>query len=90
MLGVGDTTPFLSVFADEAQAADFYATVPMDANESISSVGNIHAKYDILGRLGVSRAQVVAETLSTPTVAQDMLSIVKAFGQEKLQYWGVS
>ena len=87
---MGYTTPFLSVFADAVEAGDFYVTLPMNANESISSVGNLYAKYDILGKLAVLRAPDVAETLSTPTVAQDMMSIVRAFGQDKLQYWGVS
>ena len=88
--GVGETTPPLTVFSDEAQAAEFYAHTPLNANESISSVGRIHAMYDILGRLGENDAKAVAESISTPNVARDMLSIVHAFGQEKLQYWGVS
>ena len=32
----------------------------------------------------------VAERMSTPLVARDMLSIVEALGQDKLQYWGIS
>lgn len=46
--------------------------------------------YDIMGRLGENNAKAVAETISTPNVARDMLSIVQAFGRETLMYWGVS
>ena len=46
--------------------------------------------YDILGRLAENDARAVAETVSTPDVALDMLSIVQAFGRENLMYWGVS
>ena len=62
----------------------------MNVNESISSLGVIHAKYDIFNGLAVDRAKKVAESLSTPAVARDMMTIVTAFGQEKLKYWGVS
>ena len=78
------------MFEDPVEAGDFYVTLPMNANESIASVGSLYAKNDIMGKLAVLRAQDVAETLTTPTVAQDMMSIIGAFGQDKLQYWGVS
>lgn len=38
----------------------------------------------------MDRVQLVAESVSTPAVATDMLNIVKAFGQDKLNYYGVS
>ena len=43
-----------------------------------------------LGDLAAERMQGVAEHVSTPVVARDMLNIVEALGHEKLQYWGFS
>lgn len=88
--GVGETTPFLSIFKDPAEALQWYATYPPDLNESISSFGRAFAQTQILGKLAVDRAEKVAEAVTTPTVAGDMLSITKAFGFDKLNFWGVS
>ena len=44
----------------------------------------------ILGPLAELRAKEVAESMSTPTVATDMLSITRAFGFDKVNYWGIS
>jgi hypothetical protein len=40
----------------------------------------------IVGNLTLDRAKKEAEHVSTPEVATDMLSIVKAYGLDKLQY----
>lgn len=88
--GVGVTTPALSIFRDPAEALQWYATWPLNVNESASSFGRAFAQSTILGRLAEDRAEEVAESVSTPTVANDMLSITKAFGFDKVNYWGIS
>ena len=43
-----------------------------------------------MNKLASDRIPEVAKSLGTTTVARDMLSIINAFGMEKLQYWGIS
>ena len=89
-IGVGNTTPPLSIFKDPIEAGKFFSEFPLNMNESISSFGDAYSMALILGDLAADRAKKVAESLSTPTVVRDMMSILNALGQEKLQYWGVS
>jgi hypothetical protein len=78
------------MFASPAEALDFFSTYPLDVNESISSFGRAYAQSEIISRLAVDRIKTVAESVSTAAVAKDMLRIVQAFGQDKLNYWGIS
>lgn len=88
--GVGFTTPALSVFQDQVEASRFFLQFPLNLNTSASALGDAYAKAQIFGNLVADRSKYVAERVSTPLVARDMLSIVQAFGQDKLQYWGFS
>ncbi|EKM51092.1 uncharacterized protein PHACADRAFT_212992 [Phanerochaete carnosa HHB-10118-sp] len=88
--GVGHTTPVISLFQSPAEALEFFAPYPQNANESISSLGRIVAQAQILGDLANARAKTVVESVSTPTVATDMLTITRAFGRDKLSYYGIS
>lgn len=88
--GVGATTPHFAVFTDQVEAGKFYMEFPETLNSSVSSLGEMYARAGIGGNIVADRARFVAERLSTPLVARDMLSVVKAFGQDKLQYWGFS
>ncbi|EJC97829.1 uncharacterized protein FOMMEDRAFT_149336 [Fomitiporia mediterranea MF3/22] len=88
--GVGFTTPPLSVFADSVEAGAFYTQRVLDVNATASSLGRSFVQTTLLGKLVEERAKDVAKMVSTPTVAQDMLSIMNATGQDKLQYWGFS
>ncbi|EKM51106.1 uncharacterized protein PHACADRAFT_32147 [Phanerochaete carnosa HHB-10118-sp] len=72
------------------EALEFYAPYPQNVNESVSSFGRAYAQSQILGKLAMDRAQLVAESVSTPAVALDMFSIMKALGQDKLNYYGIS
>lgn len=78
------------MFNSPPEAFEFYSTYPENANESISSFGKMFAQAQIFGRLARDRAQKIAESVSTPAVATDMLSIVRAFGHEQVNYWGIS
>ncbi|EJC98516.1 uncharacterized protein FOMMEDRAFT_171118 [Fomitiporia mediterranea MF3/22] len=88
--GVGFTTPPISVFKDSVEAGAFFTQRELDINATESSLGRSFAQQTLLGKLVEERALDVAKTVSTPTVAHDMLSIVKAAGFDKLQYWGFS
>lgn len=59
-------------------------------NASPSAIGRAYAFSNNMGDLALKRTKEVAQHVSTPVVARDMLRIVKAFGQDKLQYWGFS
>ena len=78
------------MFNDPAEALAFYSTYPLNLNESASSLGRVYAQAEILGKLAEDRIRTVAESVSTPAVATDMLHIARAFGSEKVNYWGIS
>ncbi|GJE96006.1 hypothetical protein PsYK624_121990 [Phanerochaete sordida] len=88
--GVGHSTPALAFFESPAEALAFFAPYPLDANESVSSLGRIVASAHLLDDLASKRGGTIAESVSTPAVARDMLAITRAFGREKLSYYGVS
>jgi hypothetical protein len=78
------------MFMDAGEAAELFSTYAYNANESDSALGRDFAIIEILNDLASVRVKQIAESVGTPAVARDMLSIVEAFGQEKLQYWGIS
>ncbi|EJC99937.1 alpha/beta-hydrolase [Fomitiporia mediterranea MF3/22] len=88
--GVGYTTPPISFFEDSVEAGTFLIQQVQDLNASVTSIGRVYVQTTNLNKLALERAKVVAQTVTTPTVARDMLSIMKAAGQEKLQYIGYS
>lgn len=59
-------------------------------NSSESALGELYGYSQILGSIFKERAGDIAQHVTTSIVAKDMLSIVKAHGREKLQYWGFS
>lgn len=59
-------------------------------NQTSDAISRRYAQADILGTLAKERTEGVAQHLSTSIVARDMLSITKAFGRDKLLYWGWS
>jgi pimeloyl-ACP methyl ester carboxylesterase len=54
------------------------------------SVARAYARFDSYGAVAATRLKGVGEYVNTPTVARDMLAIVKAHGFDKLSYWGIS
>ena len=88
--GIGSSTPTLALFDSPVEAIEFFSTYPTNVNESISSFGRAYAQSQIVAKLAKTRIPTLAESVSTPAVATDMLRIVQAFGQDKLNYWGIS
>ncbi|KIM37592.1 hypothetical protein M413DRAFT_257941 [Hebeloma cylindrosporum] len=90
--GIANSTPVISFFKTDVERAAFdfgpHATDPTATPDVLPSQW---AHYQALGRLAKDRdtAGVLAH-VSTDNVARDMLRIVQAHGQTKLQYWGIS
>ena len=59
-------------------------------NSTSGALGDYLALSSIFGDMALARSKKYAERVSTPTVARDMLSIVRAHGMERIQYWGFS
>ena len=78
------------MFKDAAEAAQLLSPYAVNANESVASIGRNFALIEILNNLANDRVETLAQSVNTPAVARDMLAMVEAFGEEKLQYWGVS
>ena len=80
------------MFADLAENARWYEQ--MDAspplNLTVDSIARIAAVGAVVGGLAEKRSRDTLPYVGTALVARDMLSIVRAHGQEKLQYWGIS
>ncbi|KAH7099404.1 alpha/beta-hydrolase [Auriculariales sp. MPI-PUGE-AT-0066] len=90
--GVGFTTPSLQLFRTTAEAKIFALARPTTLNDSADSLARTWAWSKMMGKLVEERKEVnwVAQHMSTAIVARDMLAITRAFGREKLQYWGFS
>jgi len=88
--GVGLTTPSFYAFANKNEAGLFYIDFPSVLNSSTDALGKAYAYSHILGTRMEESFRNVTEHVSTPVVARDMLSITKAMGHDKLQYWGFS
>lgn len=91
-LGVGDTTPRLNIMPSEVERKLFEAGQPMTQpiNSTSDALARTLAASQIIGQLAESRAKKTAVHMSTAIVSRDMLSITRAFGREKILYWGFS
>jgi pimeloyl-ACP methyl ester carboxylesterase len=54
------------------------------------SLARTYARFDSYGTVAETRLKGVAESVSAPTVARDMLAITKAHGFEKFSLWAIS
>ena len=88
--GIGFTTP--GMFASESIHEELFLTYKAtdNLNQSSTSLYSLYGHAQIIGNIAVERLDGIAQYVGTPTVARDMMSIVKAFGRDKLQYWGFS
>ena len=59
-------------------------------NHSASAFGAAYGNALVYGDLIKTRSERVLQYVGTPSVARDMLRIVEAHGEDKLQYWGFS
>ncbi|KAG8810837.1 hypothetical protein FRC17_002742, partial [Serendipita sp. 399] len=90
--GVGQTTPVVDVFPLPLERESFalrYLEAPF-INQTSTALSQVMARATLVNQLIEERANVAAQYLNTAVVSTDMLSIVKAHGLDKLQYWGFS
>ena len=80
------------MFTDLAEKARWYAQLGASPplNSTADAVARMAAVGAVVGGLAEKRARDILPYVGTALVARDMLSIVHAHGQEKLQYWGFS
>lgn len=90
--GVGRTAPQVQYFPDEAEGAAFRMRLQDDpvVNTSADAFSRLHARWSTLSEIAAVRTNHSSPYVTTALVARDMLSILRAFGREKLQYWGFS
>jgi hypothetical protein len=56
----------------------------------VTGIERVWAQSQLLGALAASHDDGYLEHITTESTASDMLRIVQAHGEEKLQYWGFS
>lgn len=91
--GVSRSTPSVSIFASNVDNEIWYsrASVFYTVNTSTNSLGELVAGSRVVGQLaGAANSDGYLSSINTAYTAHDMLQIVKAYGTDKIQYWGVS
>jgi len=91
--GVGETTPSFSAFDSEIERLIVNSARPLTVNiSSEGSLARMVAFTSLQGDLASRRhlPSFIGKYVSTPIVARDMLQISRAYGREKLLYWGMS
>lgn len=82
----------MSIFRDQAEGATWRlreATDPLP-DPAGDGVAKLYARHQVYGEIAKRNTMHASPYVSTALVARDMLSIVRAHGLEKLQYWGYS
>ncbi|KAL0580849.1 hypothetical protein V5O48_001141 [Marasmius crinis-equi] len=88
--GVQRSTPRIEFYKTPVERElNFHAT-PSELNSSRETVMSYWSYTKEMGALAYERGKEYLPHMTTDHVARDMLSIVQAFGREKLQYWGFS
>lgn len=89
-IGVLFTTPSMTAFSSAGESASFLLDFAKTLNHTSSAFGEAYGNARNYGNIAKARMGEYAQYVGTPAVARDMLSIVKAYGEDKLQYWGFS
>ncbi|KAK1235215.1 hypothetical protein PQX77_001570 [Marasmius sp. AFHP31] len=88
--GVSRSTPRIEFYGSQAERAFSFPGSAAELNQSTVSVESWWADSQVMGTLAYERGKDYLGHINTANSAMDMLSIVEAHGQEKLQYWGFS
>ncbi|THV00208.1 hypothetical protein K435DRAFT_776675 [Dendrothele bispora CBS 962.96] len=89
--GVNNSTPKTSIFRTEEESSAWFAQDVTDLNSTKEALPEAWARYQVFGQLAQNRNDDNSlNFVSTDNVARDMLSMVEAFGEEKLQFYGAS
>ncbi|KAJ8092780.1 hypothetical protein PM082_023608 [Marasmius tenuissimus] len=87
--GVRRSTPRIEFYKSRAERA-LSLRPYAELNQSRETVESFWANSQIMGTLAYDRGKDYLGHMNTANSARDMLRIVEAHGQEKLQYWGLS
>jgi len=90
IIGVGSSTPSVSVFQSTEESISWFAQEPSDVNSTPEALPEEWARYQAFGLAAEAHDNGVLNYVNTGLVARDMLGIVEALGQEKLQFLGYS
>ncbi|KAJ7499673.1 TAP-like protein-domain-containing protein [Mycena latifolia] len=91
--GIGRSTPRASFFESRAEREIWSGSSDpskMSLNASADALSRAWAWEMILGQLAGERDKGSLRFINTDHTARDMLQIVQAHGQDKIQYWGFS
>lgn len=91
--GVSRSTPSVSFFASDVDNELWYARASVFniVNTSTNSLGELVAGSRVVGQLaGAVNHDGYLSSINTAFTAHDMLRIIKAYGTDKIQYWGLS
>jgi pimeloyl-ACP methyl ester carboxylesterase len=90
--GVGFTTPTVQVFNSSVERSAWELQEQDDPLylENPDAFARRYTRWSVFGDLATQRTRMAAEHVSTAAVARDMLEITRAFGFDKLKYWGTS
>ena len=91
--GVSRSTPSVSFFDNNVDREIWTAKASVFSvvNTSTNSLGELVADSQVVGQLtGVTNRNGYLSSINTDYTARDMLRITKAYGRDKIQYWGIS
>ncbi|KAK7442765.1 hypothetical protein VKT23_016012 [Stygiomarasmius scandens] len=86
--GVNMTTPGFSAFETAEERLAFFQDQITDVNSTTDALPLARARYQSYGQ--AAQSSNVSNFMSTADVALDMLAMMNALGQDKLQYYGIS
>ncbi|KAF8646016.1 hypothetical protein AX16_007441 [Volvariella volvacea WC 439] len=88
--GIGRSVPRGEFFKDSAERVIWAEDIQTSLDATDDGVTRAWARARIGGELAYKRSWDIIPHIHTDNTARDMLEIVKAHGQDKLQYWGFS
>ncbi|THV01226.1 alpha/beta-hydrolase [Dendrothele bispora CBS 962.96] len=95
--GIKNSTPKISVFQAKEESkeerSNWFAREAADLNSTADALPEAWARYQVFGQLAQNRdhdSDGFLDFVTTDNVARDMLGMVEALGEEKLQYYGGS
>ena len=88
--GIGHSTPQVSLFKTDVERALWTAAGTGSGIDGYDEVKRAWSRAQVIGQLATEQNDGYLQFINTEQTAKDMLSIVKAHGREKLQYWGFS
>jgi hypothetical protein len=87
--GLGASTPVITFFKTDAQRA-LWGMGSGAPNTTDQGLAETSARSLIMGKLAAQNDDGSLQFMNTEQTARDMMNIVEAYGQAKLQYWGIS